>query len=369
MINPRNELYPLPTWGCDPEGLIRNPAGLVVGAEEVVPPEGIIKTWGHLSETGFRRDWAQQPSDIPVLFPDGVQLEFNVNAYDCVAYTVNALAQSMRLLKGELAKGNHTLDLTTKATVITDDVWERLSPRGKQLGSLPSFNAYGDEPLQVTDENRKLRTGAGHIHFGFNANGDLPHDVDSLKTLAKICDRIVGIPSVMIDVDPDNATRRTMYGRAGEFRPQPHGFEYRTPSNFWLTSGPLAGFIFGAARLALAIYRRELKGEKLLDKIGMSDDLVKLAINSNDVALATRLYNDHLKPFILQNVGAMDGLWPRMLPTFEAFAQMVQEKGLAHFWPDPLTHWCELPEAHAFGWTWFMTSEMPRVMGQLKRIA
>jgi hypothetical protein len=165
----------------------------------------------------------------------------------------------------------------------------------------------------------------------------------------------------MIDVDPNNKLRRTMYGRAGEYRPQPHGFEYRTPSNFWLSSGPLAGFIFGAARLALAIYQRDLKDGSLTKKfaeLGITESEVREAINNNDVALATVIFAK-LKPFIKECVGAYDGLWPGMLDNFEWFAQEVQTKGLNFFWPDTLEHWCTLPEAHDYGWTWFMTDKVP----------
>jgi hypothetical protein len=363
QIVPRNELHPLPAWGCDPEGLIRNPKGQIVEALEVVPAEGIVRQWGCFNENDAGQHWKQKSPKIPVLFPDGVQLEFNTGAFDCVAYTVNALAQSMRLLRGELAKTGHTLDLHTRAEFLENDVWDRLSARGKQLGSLPSYNAYEDEkPLEVTDDNEKLRTGAGHIHFGFEGNEQLRKN---LPLLAKICDSFIGMPSVMMDPDPKNALRRTMYGRAGEYRPQPHGFEYRTPSNFWLASGPLAGFIFGAARLALAVYQRELRGENVLQKIyasGLDQALVRRAINANDVALATEQF-EKLKPFITETCQRHnDGFWPAMLPAFDWFTKQVQEKGVQFFWPDTLKHWCELPEAHNYGWTWFMEEKVPGMM-------
>lgn len=371
-INPRNELSPLPAFGCDPEILVRNPNGQLVEATEIVPAEGIKRTWNEFHYPGIanpvpNNHWRQKTKLIPVLFPDGVQLEFNTNAFDCIAYTVNSIAHSMTLLKKDiLPQTGHTLDFKTKAEFLTNEQWEKLTPRGKQLGSLPSMNAYGHPPLMIDEKNEKLRTGAGHIHIGFEGNTKWNEKLD---LLAKIHDRIVAIPSILLDIDSGNVLRRTMYGRAGEYRIQPHGFEYRTLSNFWLTSGPLAGFVFGASRLAMAIYNRELKGEDMMGMINIPDDVVQEVINNNDVPKALELFQNNIVPFINGHVTATDGLWPGMLDQFLFMHKVVVEKGLEFFWPDPLDHWTNLPEAHDFGWTWMMEVKVPQIMQGMRTIA
>src|SRR5690606_38791590 len=112
-------------------------------------------------------------------------------------------------------------------------------------------------------------------------------------------DLVVGIPSVLMDRDPSNIERRKLYGRAGEYRLPAHGFEYRTPSNFWLTSYPLMSLVFGLARMAVQmagsphyqLYLREFFSE-------YSTKEVEHAINSNDFNLAYKIYNSIEKKLI-----------------------------------------------------------------------
>jgi len=48
----------------------------------------------------------------------------------------------------------------------------------------------------------------------------------------KALDAYLGLPSVLFEKD---GMRRTLYGKAGAYRPTPYGVEYRVLSNFWLT--------------------------------------------------------------------------------------------------------------------------------------
>src|SRR5262249_20335061 len=69
-----------------------------------------------------------------------------------------------------------------------------------------------------------------HIHLG---RGDdvASHNALSSENVLKLiqmCDILVGVPSVILDRDERVPLRRKYigYGRAGEFRIQPHGVEY-----------------------------------------------------------------------------------------------------------------------------------------------
>lgn len=112
-------------------------------------------------------------------------------------------------------------------------------------------------------------------------------------------DILVGIPSVLIDRDPDARIRRLVYGKAGCFRWQPHGLEYRTLSNFWLRSYWLMSLIMGQARLAFLIVMNDMKNKDSYfqdlfyealkkNKISLID--VTSAINNNDFDMARKIF-------------------------------------------------------------------------------
>jgi hypothetical protein len=80
-----------------------------------------------------------------------------------------------------------------------------------------------------------LRTGAGHLHFGWTEDADLtdPQHVLNCRDLVKQLDWYIG--AWLLEKEPDN-TRRKLYGRAGACRYKPYGVEYRVPSNVWITT-------------------------------------------------------------------------------------------------------------------------------------
>lgn len=62
------------------------------------------------------------------------------------------------------------------------------------------------------------------------AMANLLHTTEGRVRLVQLCDLFVALPAVLIERDYRVSTRRKLlgYGQAGEFREQPHGFEYRT---------------------------------------------------------------------------------------------------------------------------------------------
>lgn len=87
----------------------------------------------------------------------------------------------------------------------------------------------------------------GHIHFS-----GLPRVSGHLL---RALDTYVGLPLFLVE-DTDTARqRRPVYGYLGDFRPQPHGFEYRTPSS-WLISPGFARAAFCLAKLVAVNYRQ-----------------------------------------------------------------------------------------------------------------
>lgn len=97
------------------------------------------------------------------------------------------------------------------------------------------------------DMMQSMRTGAGHIHIGFTENKDVNEDNHFLEcaAMAREMDYYIGIYSLLWDSD---SSRRSMYGRAGCFRPKPYGVEYRTPSNAWLRDDRLINWVYNSSK-------------------------------------------------------------------------------------------------------------------------
>lgn len=106
---------------------------------------------------------------------------------------------------------------------------ELRDPRTQEFGCEPDFNIW---TLGINErpscDDKTFRTCGGHVHIGLE---DQSHE--NIIRVIKNMDHYLGIWSVVADADEK---RRQLYGKAGCFRPQPHGVEYRTLSNFWIFS-------------------------------------------------------------------------------------------------------------------------------------
>lgn len=104
-------------------------------------------------------------------------------------------------------------------------------------------------------EDESLRSAGGHIHIGF-ANIVVPFDGDiygytpdeQRAGLVRMLDKYLGIPSVLLE--PDNK-RKELYGKAGAYRPKEYGVEYRTISNFYLSSPEAMQWAFESSKAAV----------------------------------------------------------------------------------------------------------------------
>jgi len=283
-------------------------------------------------------------------------------------------------------------------TVVDVDLeeFEVLSPAAKELGCMPSYNYYDDTcSVVVTPENRRMRAAGGHIHIALDTDSKneapAPQGIETVvyenrRDLVPILDAVVGNTFVLLDRDPGAARRRTMYGRAGEYRLPGHGLEYRTLSNFWLRDYRLMSFAFGLTRLSTQIYCQPFgegirrydrspiqvvdpkKGlrytyvrQKSWDAPGelfklMDQQAIRRAIDTNDYDLALENFQG-LKKFLGEHPCALfAGLWsPDSILHFEHFLRRARESGLAYwFKEDPFDRWCNITDGHGIGWENFL---------------
>lgn len=121
---------------------------------------------------------------------------------------------------------------------------ELKDPKALEFGCDPDYNAWtGKENPRPKNKVKSFRTAGGHIHLGLQ-------DKDPFETVRIIrnMDKYLGVWSVIVDPD---TKRRSLYGKAGAFRPQPHGAEYRSLSNFWIFDANLISEVWDRTQYAV----------------------------------------------------------------------------------------------------------------------
>lgn len=129
----------------------------------------------------------------------------------------------------------------------------------KEFGCDPDYNAYTYDINDVDPElaEATLRSCGGHIHVGLK---DLGSDMEWQNAVIRNLDLFLGVPSLLLDKDPTSHRRRELYGKAGTFRPNNYGVEYRTLGNFWISHPILTRLMWKLTRDSIDA------GEVLIDQ-------------------------------------------------------------------------------------------------------
>ena len=247
------------TIGADPELFLSNAAGK------------FISSIGKFGGTKA----APQPLSIAkgcAVQEDNVALEFNIppaKTEDDFVGSITAALDELRQLAFM-----QDLSLAIKASAVFDA--DQLdNPVAKMFGCTPDYNAWtGKRNPQPKGTRTQLRSCGGHIHFGY------PADSVAIRDLVRACDLFIGAPLTQLDGDNQ---RRSLYGRAGAYRPCTYGMEYRTPSNYWLTDESLVRFVYQSAHRA---YNYCLSG---LPSLEAERELILAAIDEENFEAFTEL--------------------------------------------------------------------------------
>ena len=192
---------------------------------------------------------------------------------------------------------------------------ELQSAEARIAGCKPDFCAYELKqvmPPTIEIESQSLRTCGGHIHLGSN-KGALVSDGYEPIVIVYLLDLFVGIPSLFLDQDKTSYNRRELYGQAGRYRVKSYGLEYRSLSNFWLTSPKLVKLIYNLCEFVVK-FVEEGKSEELWEFdeeiFFNSDDLskaftcksynakeIKKIIDHSDLKKASK-YMTYIKKFL-----------------------------------------------------------------------
>lgn len=234
--------------GADPELVLRNKAtGEFVSAHDLLPG---TKLQPH-------------PVDLGAVQVDGVAAEFNINP----SQTASEFLTNIQAVTGKLqSMVGDSFELVSQPTwEIPEEYFKKLPVHVRELGCNPDFNAWTGQINEPPDGSTFLRTFAGHIHCGWGDKMDVTSSIhfDDCRIIAKQLDHYLGMYSLMWDPDPK---RRTLYGKAGSFRPKPYGMEYRPLSNVWLRTSKLQNWVWNATYRGLIDLIQN--GNRLEDKFG-----------------------------------------------------------------------------------------------------
>jgi hypothetical protein len=242
--------------GADPELFVRNPNNM-----QFVSGHGLVP--GTKLEP-FKVDRG-------AVQVDGMALEFNIDP----AATANEFFMNINTVRDRLQRMVPGYELVADPVAEFGDEYMRTQPpEALELGCEPDYCAWTGKANERPDGNVSFRSGAGHIHIGWTDGADtrsVNHLADCVA-MAKQMDYYLGIYSLLWDGDN---RRRSLYGKAGAFRPKPYGVEYRTLSNAWLRDPRMIRWVYhatvrGAEDLAA--------GKSAVDKHG---DLAREVIDTN----------------------------------------------------------------------------------------
>lgn len=216
--------------GSDPEFFIRD-----VKNEIYVPSVGLIG--------GTKEEPRAISEDGHYVQEDNVMVE--VNLPPCIDperfqmnldYILNNLNRHLE----DNINPNYEIRIVASADFTLDQL---NTEQAQTVGCEPDRNAWFDmdNPSPILPET--VRFAGGHIHISY----DKP-DMQTNIEIVKAMDMFLGLPSVIMD---DDDRRKEIYGTPGRYRNKKYGVEYRSLSNYWLSSFEKVQWVFNQVNKAI----------------------------------------------------------------------------------------------------------------------
>ena len=249
------------TLGADPElFLVNEETNEIVSAIEKVPGT---------KQNPFK------PSDLDSGFAmqtDNILVEFNIPPVDIQDKEgfINNLLKMRDYINIFVKRFDENYTVRAMASGIVNSS-ELNDPQARLFGCDPDFNCYTmKENRRPRLRNPNFRSAGFHIHIGYDN-----HNLKTSVQLVKYLDLFLGVPSILFDTD---TSRRSLYGKAGCFRLQPWGVEYRVLSSKMLDYSDM---VYTQVLKAIEAYEADVKLPE--------PNVVALTINNNDVETAELL--------------------------------------------------------------------------------
>ena len=254
------------TLGSDPELFIVN-----TETNKVVSSVGLIPG---VKDEPYKSDDMPEGFGIEI---DNILAEFNIPPCRNIEEWINNIEYMKNYLRNFVKRINPNYDIKCSAYELVDED-QLQTPEAQLFGCDPDYNVYTLKTNPKPNPKGKNGRSAGfHIHYGYDG-----HNINTSLALLRYFDAYIGLVSVLYDQDIE---RRSLYGKAGAFRLQPWGFEYRTLSSAMMSSKELLELIYNQVVKATDAFN---SGRNLPDAT-----YVQVAINNSDVKLAESLINSY----------------------------------------------------------------------------
>ena len=263
------------TLGCDPELFLKRD-GLPISGHDIIP--------------GTK----DKPSPVEggAIQADGTAAEFNTDPIPLEGTSQNFIKGVGTVVK-QLSKVATAAGAQLSFTPVQEYPEEYIKSLPKiavELGCDPDYSAYTGEVNPRPNGEVNFRTGSGHLHFGWVKDVPPlhPEHFQICCDFVKILDRFIGLYMTIIDSDD---RRRSLYGKAGAFRPKSYGVEYRTPSNAWVKDNSTRAAIFELSKLAVE-YFKVINGD--IRRAMGSSDIIRDTVDTGNYSRA----KDYLDSFL-----------------------------------------------------------------------
>lgn len=218
------------------------------------------------------------PNELPngfALQTDNVLVEFNVPAvnFEDEHTFIENILRMKNFIREFVKQYDTNLTIICQAAAMLPQ--EELNhPAALEFGCDPDFNCYtGKQNKRPEIKNPFLRSAGFHWHIGYQ-DSNLKDSIDLIRYM----DLFMGVPSVLFDND---VRRRKLYGKAGAFRLQPYGVEWRVLSSYFLDRADLIAMMYRQLEKAIRAFE---------DNMPLPEPhVVRTAINHSDVELAKQL--------------------------------------------------------------------------------
>lgn len=186
---------------------------------------------------------------------DGMAAEYNIdpakNEHEFVYNNLRVLQQ----LRNIIQERNPGLEFEFEFSPVAHFGADYIAAQPEEnriLGCTPDYDTYtGGAPNPAPNAEMPFRTASGHIHLGWGDDYDIKdaEHIEACCMMSKQLDYSVGMWSTLLEGEAGKL-RRSLYGKAGAFRPKKYGVEYRTMSNCWLTNTVYMQYVFNMAQRA-----------------------------------------------------------------------------------------------------------------------
>lgn len=249
--------------GADPELFMKHPdSGAFISADDLDGGPRIPGT-----------KWEPHKVPFGAVQIDGTALEFNIDPASTVDEFIHHITEVRKTISAMVPGYNVVAEPVARFDA--DYLKFQVPSHACELGCNPDYNGWTQTVNPRPDpQGKPFRTASGHLHIGWTEGQDVEDKEHFLKCckLARQLDNYLGMYSLLWDAD---GTRRSLYGKAGAFRPKSYGFEYRVLSNRWLDSPELMRWIYNTIQVAMT---DAFDGTFAEDKFG---DLAKNVIDNN----------------------------------------------------------------------------------------